>query len=304
MKTDLADFLFNNTSCILRVAAYAARTRIRMAPEKHEEEEQVSGEWRHWFSRTREPVSSYRMQRESDVCESVCEAGVLVHGCRRCRCCRACHLCGCALCVCVCVCVFARDHQQRARAQQNLILTPLARGQCYGGHRYQVLRQPQLRALSLPLPLSLCLPVCLPFQCVVPNTLSVCLSVCLSLSLCLFLSPPSPSHPSPHLCESCAPNPRAGYIRFEYMLVYTLARMHTSMHARVHVTRCYIGPSPTPRRSTAEADAADDPLRTGGEEVVVGKEEATEEEQEGEERWRSVSVSGGTGGGGDLEEGG
>ena len=25
------------------------------------------------------------MQRESDVCESVCEADVLVHGCRRCR---------------------------------------------------------------------------------------------------------------------------------------------------------------------------------------------------------------------------
>ena len=34
-----------------------------------------------------------RMQRESDVCESVCEAGVLVHGGRRCR---ACHLCVCA----------------------------------------------------------------------------------------------------------------------------------------------------------------------------------------------------------------
>jgi len=38
------------------------------------------------------------MQRESDVCESVCEAGVLVQGCRRCH---ACYLCVCALCVCV-----------------------------------------------------------------------------------------------------------------------------------------------------------------------------------------------------------
>ena len=41
-------------------------------------------------------VASYRMQRESDVRESVCEAGVLVHGGRRCR---ACHLCVSAQCV-------------------------------------------------------------------------------------------------------------------------------------------------------------------------------------------------------------
>ena len=47
----------------------------------------------HWFSGTRATVASYRMQRESDVCESVCEAGVLVHAGRRCR---ACHLCVCA----------------------------------------------------------------------------------------------------------------------------------------------------------------------------------------------------------------
>ena len=40
------------------------------------------------------------MQRQSDVCESVCEAGFLVHGCRRCR---DCHLCVCAQCVCACV---------------------------------------------------------------------------------------------------------------------------------------------------------------------------------------------------------
>jgi hypothetical protein len=33
------------------------------------------------------------MQRESDVCESVCEAGVLVHGSRRCR---TCYVCVCA----------------------------------------------------------------------------------------------------------------------------------------------------------------------------------------------------------------
>ena len=32
----------------------------------------------HWFSGTRATVSSYRMQRDSDVCESVCEAGVIV----------------------------------------------------------------------------------------------------------------------------------------------------------------------------------------------------------------------------------
>ena len=57
----------------------------------------------HWFSGTRATVSFYRMQRESDVCESVCEAGVLVHGGRRCR---ACHLCMCAQRVCVC----ARTH--------------------------------------------------------------------------------------------------------------------------------------------------------------------------------------------------
>jgi hypothetical protein len=52
----------------------------------------------HWVSRTRATVSSYRMQRESDVCESVCEAGVLVHGSRRCH---ACYLCLCAQCVCL-----------------------------------------------------------------------------------------------------------------------------------------------------------------------------------------------------------
>ena len=66
----------------------------------------------HWVSGTRAHVSSYRMQRESDVCESVCEAGVLVHG--GCRC-RACHLCVCAQSVCVCV--RARNHQQRARSR-------------------------------------------------------------------------------------------------------------------------------------------------------------------------------------------
>ena len=64
------------------------------------------------FSGTRATVSSYRMQRESNVCESVCEARVLVvtlvHGC--CRSCRACYLCVCAQCVCVCACVCARAH--------------------------------------------------------------------------------------------------------------------------------------------------------------------------------------------------
>ena len=108
--------VFNNQSCRLCGAAHAARTRIRMASEQDEEEEQVPGEWRrtrlltqNWFSGTR---ASYRMQRESDVCESVCEAGVLVHGGRRCR---ACHLCVCAQRECVCA--RARNHQQRARAQ-------------------------------------------------------------------------------------------------------------------------------------------------------------------------------------------
>jgi hypothetical protein len=74
----------------------------------------------HWCSRTRATVLSYRMQRESDVFESVCEAGVPVHGCRRCR---ACHLCVCAVCVC------ARTHITISREQGpnklSLISTPL-----------------------------------------------------------------------------------------------------------------------------------------------------------------------------------
>ena len=37
---------FNISSCRLRGAANAAKTRIRMASEQDEEEEQVSGEWR------------------------------------------------------------------------------------------------------------------------------------------------------------------------------------------------------------------------------------------------------------------
>jgi hypothetical protein len=41
--------VFNNQSCRLCGAAHAARTRIRMASEQDEEEEQVSGE----LSRTR-----------------------------------------------------------------------------------------------------------------------------------------------------------------------------------------------------------------------------------------------------------
>ncbi len=101
----------------------------------------------HWFSGTRATVSSYRMQREIDVCESVCEAGVLVHGSRRCR---ACHLCVCAQCVCVC-------HLWRHHAQTSARLTPLARGQCCGGHRYQVLQKPRARTRAH----SLCLPVSL-----------------------------------------------------------------------------------------------------------------------------------------------
>jgi len=109
----LSRVVFNNQSCRLCRAAHAARTRIRMASEQDEEEEQVSGEWRrtryrHWFFWTRATVSSYRMQRESNVCESVCEAGVLVHDCCLCR---TCHLCACAKTVCACAC------QQRARAQ-------------------------------------------------------------------------------------------------------------------------------------------------------------------------------------------
>ena len=97
----LSRVVFNNQSCRLCRAAHAARTRIRMASEQDEEEEQVSGEgrrtrYRHWVFWTRATVSSYRIQRENDVCQSVCEAGVLVHGGRRCR---ACHLCVSAQCV-------------------------------------------------------------------------------------------------------------------------------------------------------------------------------------------------------------
>jgi hypothetical protein len=45
-KNRLITVLFNDKSCRLRGAANAARTRIRMASEQDEEEEQVSGEWR------------------------------------------------------------------------------------------------------------------------------------------------------------------------------------------------------------------------------------------------------------------
>jgi hypothetical protein len=41
----------------------------------------------HWSFWTRATASSYRMLRESDVCESACEAAVLLHGCRRCCAC-------------------------------------------------------------------------------------------------------------------------------------------------------------------------------------------------------------------------
>ena len=135
-----------------------------MASEQDEEEEQVPGEWRrtrlltqNWFSGTR---ASYRMQRESDVCESVCEAGVFVHGGRRCR---ACHLCVCAQRESVCA--RARNHQQRARAQYTLshLHPPCERTVL---RRAQIPSAPKAarthaRALSLPLPLSLCLPVSL-----------------------------------------------------------------------------------------------------------------------------------------------
>jgi len=42
----LSRVLFNDKSCRLRGTANAARTRIRMASEQDEEEEQVLGEWR------------------------------------------------------------------------------------------------------------------------------------------------------------------------------------------------------------------------------------------------------------------
>ena len=44
--TDLAECYPITKSCRLRGAAKAERTRIRMASEPDEEEEQVSGEWR------------------------------------------------------------------------------------------------------------------------------------------------------------------------------------------------------------------------------------------------------------------
>jgi len=86
-------------SCILRAAAHVARTRICTVSEwsvsRVEKDLVVT---HHWFSGTRATVSSYRMQRESDVCKSVCEADALVHGCRRCR---ACYVCVRAQYVCV-----------------------------------------------------------------------------------------------------------------------------------------------------------------------------------------------------------
>ena len=45
-ENKLSRAVFKNKSCRLCGAANAARTRIRMASEQDEEEEQVSGEWR------------------------------------------------------------------------------------------------------------------------------------------------------------------------------------------------------------------------------------------------------------------
>jgi hypothetical protein len=43
----------------------------------------------HWFSGTRATVASYRMQRESDICDSVCEAAaaaLIISACVRREC--------------------------------------------------------------------------------------------------------------------------------------------------------------------------------------------------------------------------
>jgi hypothetical protein len=97
------------------------------------------------------------MQREGDVCESVCETGVFVHG--GCRC-RACHLCVYAQCVC------ARARATISREQGpnklSLIPTPLRADSVSAGTDTKCSEsRAHARALSLPLPLSPCLPVCL-----------------------------------------------------------------------------------------------------------------------------------------------
>ncbi len=45
-ENGLSRVVFNNQSCRLCGTAHAAMTRIRMASDQDEEEEQVSGEWR------------------------------------------------------------------------------------------------------------------------------------------------------------------------------------------------------------------------------------------------------------------
>ena len=120
------------------------------------------------------------MQRESDVCESVWEVGVLAHGCRRCR---AWYLCVCAVCVCVTCAGIKRSHQQRAKSPMiSLSRSPPLRVDShsprglhsprtptprpinslspppplqYGGHRDQMLRKPRTRTHSPCLCLSL-----------------------------------------------------------------------------------------------------------------------------------------------------
>ena len=94
------------------------------------------------------------MQRESDVCESVCEADVLVHGRRRCR---ACYLC-------VCVCHLWRHQAQpstESKGRINSLSPPNTQTLLRRAH---ITSAPEAaRALSLTHSLSLpCLPLPLP----------------------------------------------------------------------------------------------------------------------------------------------
>ena len=82
------------------------------------------------------------------------------------------------ICACVrvfaCVCARATISREQGPNKLSLIPNPLARGQCCGGHRYQVLRKPRARTRAH----SLCL--CLSLY---ASLSPFCLSLSLSLSL-------------------------------------------------------------------------------------------------------------------------
>ena len=164
-ENKLSRVVFNNQSCRLCGAAHAARTRIRMASEQDEEEEQVSGEWRRTryrhsigflgHGRLSHPIACNARATSVSLCArpvAMCMAAAAA----------ARVICGCARRVYVCVCARATISREQGPNKLSLIPTPLRTDSVAAGTDTKCSEsRAHARARTLSASASLSMPPCL-----------------------------------------------------------------------------------------------------------------------------------------------